>query len=87
LLGVIVMKAAACGLGGDISRHLRDLALLSALVPDPFSMTEELTSKDRQRLHESRALRDPAHPAWTLVPAGIRGDGQATYEVLTAPSA
>lgn len=30
LLGAIVIKGAVCGLGGDISRHLRDLALLSA---------------------------------------------------------
>lgn len=86
LLGAIVLKAAACGLGGDISRHLRDLALLSALVPDPFAMCEELTAKDRQRLGKARALHDPAHPAWALVPPSIRSDGQATYEMLTAAS-
>jgi len=38
LLAAIVAKARACGLPGDPSRHLRDLALLCACVDDPFSL-------------------------------------------------
>lgn len=86
LLGAIICKAAACGLPHDPSRHLRDLALLCALIEDPFTTREDLTDKDRERLGLAAALRDDAHPAWLLVPAEIRGQGQAAYAILTERS-
>lgn len=43
LLGAVICKAAACKLPGNPARHLRDLALLCALIEDPFTMSEELT--------------------------------------------
>jgi len=82
LLGALVTKAAACGLPDDPARHLRDLALLCALVDDPFAMRDQLTAKDRQRLGLAVALSDRAHPAWLLVPDTIRQDGQIAYAVL-----
>lgn len=84
LLGAVVMKAAACGLGGDISRHLRDLALLLSIVGDPFAMTEEMTAKDRRRLQRVEALQDGTHAAWALLQPTPRGVGQSTLEILTA---
>jgi hypothetical protein len=83
LLGAIIIKAAACGLPDDVARHLRDLALLTALVDDPFVMRDELTPKDRQRLKGAAVLADYGHPAWSLVPASIRRQGQIAYAVLT----
>jgi hypothetical protein len=83
LLGAIIIKAAATNLP-DPARHYRDLALLCSLVEDPFSLTEQLTSKDRQRLRQADALADDTNPAWSLIPAAIRGQGQITYQVLTA---
>lgn len=82
LLAAIVGKAAACALPGDSSRHHRDLALLCALVADPFALREELSNKDKSRLMASRRLLDPAHPAWTLLPEGPRRDARAAHGLL-----
>jgi hypothetical protein len=82
LLAALVIKGAASGLPGDQSRHLRDLALLCALVEDPFTMREGLTKKDRSRLRMAGALGSSAHPAWYLVPANVREQGQVAFTVL-----
>ncbi len=79
----MVGKAAAGALPGNNHRHLRDLALLRALVPDPFSLAEELTSKDRQRLGSARLLADPLHPGWQLVPSDFRQQGFQAFQILT----
>ena len=84
LLAALIGKGAACGLAGDSSRHLRDLALLCAVVPDPFDVREQLKGKDRQRLLRGGALFDRGHAAWQLVPNDIREQGQEAYAVLTA---
>lgn len=83
LLGALIGKGAACGLPGDPSRHLRDLALLCALADDPFELADQLTKKERAKLRLGSALQDGRHPAWLLVPSSIRAHGQITYGVLT----
>jgi hypothetical protein len=83
LLAAIVLKAAASGVDHDPARHLRDLALLCALVEDPFEMREQLTRKDLRRLRQVATLHDPAHPAWALVPNDIRSEGRAALAILT----
>jgi hypothetical protein len=82
LLASIVIKAAAVNLPGDPARHLRDLALLCALLDDPFTAAEQLTSKDRRRMRIAQRLEDNGHPAWSLVPEAIRTNGQIAYAVL-----
>jgi hypothetical protein len=82
LLGAVICKAAACKLPGNPERHLRDLALLCALIEDPFAMREELTKKDRRRIEQVRELSSEAHGAWQLVPAEIRERGQIAYDIL-----
>lgn len=86
LLAAVIGKAAACGLPGDPARHLRDLALLCALIEDPFALEDEMTTKDRQRLRCASALDDPEHPAWLLVSVAVRRNGQISYAVLTDKS-
>lgn len=81
LLAAIVGKAAATALPGP-DRHYRDLALLCAVVGDPFELAEQMTRKDRQRLRLASRLLDDAHPAWLLLPAAIRSDGRIAYGVL-----
>jgi hypothetical protein len=81
LLAAIIGKAAATELPGP-ERHYRDLALLCSLVADPFGLANELSKKDRQRLRKASALLDEAHPAWMLVPADIRAQGQITLSLL-----
>lgn len=84
LLGAVVLKAAAVGLGGDVSRHLRDLALLCSLVPDPFELVEGTTRKDRARLRRVVALRDDTHPAWAALGPRAARDGRAALQILGA---
>lgn len=81
LLAAIIGKAAAVELPGP-ARHYRDLALLCALVVDPFEFTEAMTRKDLARLRKARALLDSAHPAWALVPMTVRSRGQIAFTVL-----
>lgn len=83
LLAAIAGKAAATALPGS-ERHCRDLALLCALIGDPFDTVDRMTRKDRQRLRLASKLLDESHPAWTLLPAGLRSAGQIAYGVLHA---
>lgn len=83
LLAAIAGKAAATALPGS-ERHYRDLALLCALIGDPFDTVDRMTRKDRQRLRLASKLLDESHPAWTLLPAGLRSAGQIAYGVLHA---
>ncbi len=46
-------------------------------------MRAHLTRKDLRWLRLVAALQDPAHPAWALVPEDIRGNGRATFAILT----
>jgi hypothetical protein len=82
LLGAIVGKAAACGIPGDPSRHHRDLALLVALIEDPFNLGNALTSTDRRCLKLASALDDRNHTGWLQVPAEIRDQGRTAWEIL-----
>jgi hypothetical protein len=83
LVSAIVIKAAAVSLPGDAARHLRDVALLCALVDDPFDAAEQLAAKDRKRLRIAKALDEDNDPAWRLVPETIRRNGQIAYQVLS----
>jgi hypothetical protein len=55
---------------------------LCALIADPFDMADKLTKKDRQRLRKAKSLSDNGAPAWLLVPAAIRAQGQIAFGVL-----
>jgi hypothetical protein len=81
LLGAIVIKAAGVALS-DPARHYRDLALLCALVADPFDLADDLTPKDRQRLRRAASLGNDSHPAWALLPVDLRSRGQIAFSVL-----
>jgi len=83
LLGALAIKGAACGLGGDVSRHHRDLALLCSLVDDPFELAEQMSAKDRQRLRSAATIVDePDDVAWQLLPSDARADARATLREL-----
>lgn len=84
LLGAVVAKGRACTLPGDTSRHERDLALLCSLVVDPFAMRELMNRTDLKRVRGAKALHDPNDVSWRLVPADIREQGLAAFEILTA---
>jgi hypothetical protein len=85
LLAAVVSKAAACGLPEDVFRHLRDLALLCALIDDPFAAGGQLSAGDRRRLKYAEALNDADDEAWRLVPPDRREQGRAAWEILNDP--
>lgn len=82
LVSAVIIKSAAVSLPGDSAKHLRDVALLCALLSDPFAAAEQLDPKDRQRIRLASALEDRTHAAWLLVPEAIRTNGQIAYGVL-----
>lgn len=84
LLGALIAKSAACGLPGDVTRHLQDVAVLCALIEDPFELKGELTRKDRQRLQLTSVLGHGEHQAWLLLPADLRSRGQFAHQILLA---
>lgn len=85
LLGALVLKAAAHGADSrDRERHLRDAALLAALITDHRSELARLQGSDRKRLRRLReALADPLQDAWLLLPEELRQRGQDTLRILS----
>lgn len=46
-------------------------------------MSQELTKKDRSRLQKAGVLGSSTYPAWLLVPADVREQGQTTFKILS----
>ena len=84
-LGALVLKAAAYGADSrDRERHLRDGALLAALITDHRAELTRLQGSDRKRLRRLRdALADPMQDAWLLLPEELRQRGQDTLRILS----
>jgi hypothetical protein len=47
-------------------------------------MGQELTKKDRSRLRKAAVLGYSTRPAWMLVPADVREQGQTTFKILVS---
>ena len=86
LLGALILKAAAHGADSrDSERHLRDAALLAALITDHRREIGRLRGSDPKRLRRLReALADPQQDAWLLLPETLRQRGQDTLRILSA---
>lgn len=86
LLGALILKAAAAASDNrETERHLRDAALLSALITDHAEQRARLRGSDRQRLRSLAAkLSDEAHPAWLALPDNLALRGKDTLRILTA---
>ena len=84
-LGALVLKAAVYGADSrDRERHLRDGALLAALITDHRTELARLQGSDRKRLRRLRdALADPLQDAWLLLPDDLRQRGQDTLRILS----
>lgn len=84
-LGALVLKAAAYASDSrDRERHLRDGALLAALITDHRTEFARLQGSDRKRLRRLRdALADPLQDAWLLLPDDLRQRGQDTLRILS----
>ena len=65
LLGAIVGKATASVVDTkDTERHRLDLAFLCSLVADPFTLSAEVSKKDRARLRAASAAFGESNPSW-----------------------
>ncbi|WNV74123.1 hypothetical protein [Geodermatophilus sp. DSM 44513] len=80
--GALVLKAAAHRADTrDRDRHLADAVVLLACV-DPFAERTRSGSDRSRLLHLQRHLGEPAAPAWLLLPAEARRNGQAALDLL-----
>lgn len=81
----MILKAAAYQTDSrDKERHLRDAALLLAVIEDPYAERAGLTGSDRLRLQNLvRTLPDGARE-WLAVPEGWRANGQTALRILAA---
>lgn len=84
-LGALVLKGAAYSVDRrDRDRHLMDAAVLAACIRCHAAEIERLGGSDRRRLRAlSKALADPAHPAWLALDPGHRIAGLDTLRILT----
>jgi hypothetical protein len=87
LLGALVAKAAAATeirVRQNPERDWQDAALLLTLIPDPLTVAEELTAKDRRRLARLRPLLEREHIGWATLTAEDHRLGAATLSFLVA---
>ena len=83
VLGAIIAKAAASDLPGDPDRHLRDLAFLLSLAPDPVRSRSELSPAERRSLRRC-ALIARRHRIWNTLPGAEANAGHAALSLLAA---
>ena len=83
LLGAIICKACAVEVDDARDAQRSDLALLLSLVEHPLAMSDEMVTKDRQRLRRRREMDDPTHQSWLLLNQDAADRGLATYRLLT----
>lgn len=85
LAGAVVAKAAAARADRKRGpeRHLGDLAFLLSLVPDPFTLREELGEKNCGRIGALAGLANDDHSAWRALDPAVRSDAKAAFTVIT----
>lgn len=85
LAGAVLIKAMAAQSDKrrGPERHLRDLAFLLSLVPDPFVVAEELGAANRNRVRRVGVLADQANEAWAWLQPAARSDAMVAYTVIT----
>jgi hypothetical protein len=85
LAGAVLIKAMAARSDKrrGPQRHLRDLAFLLSLVPDPFVLADNLGAANRRRVRDVTPLADAGNEAWGQLAPAARSDGMAAYTVVT----
>jgi hypothetical protein len=85
LAGAVLIKAMAARSDKrrGPERHLRDLAFLLSLVPDPFVLADELGAANRKRVRDVTPLADAVNEAWAVLAPPARSDAMAAYTVVT----
>jgi hypothetical protein len=81
LLAAILGKEAAVHLPGNQGRHLRDLAFLLSVLPDPMGGRNALKATERRKLRRC-ALTDRGHPAWAALSTPYANAGYAALRLL-----
>lgn len=89
LLAALVLKGAAFLVDSrDRGRHLRDGAVLAALIVDHRLVRAQLKGSDRKRIAALAGpddLGDPYHPAWLLLGEPLATRGRDTLRLLLLP--
>jgi hypothetical protein len=83
LAGALLIKAnAASTATASRAKHQRDLARLLVLVEHPYELRAGLTPTELRQLRRQRALTEPAHDAWSALPADAATGAQALLIII-----
>jgi hypothetical protein len=85
-LGALIMKSAAAQASpATNARHLRDAAVLAAMIDDPLAARSTLRGSDGKRLrYIATELANSTHVAWRGLPDVLREQGLDALRVLAA---
>jgi hypothetical protein len=83
--GAMILKAAAYRADSrDNQRHLLDVALLLAVIDDPYAEREQFAGSDRSRIQALvQALPDDARE-WRALPEQWRTNGHVALRTLSS---
>jgi hypothetical protein len=82
LLGAVVGKAMAVAVDDAPNAQRLDFVFLLSLIDDPFALTDQLTTKDRQRIGARKELIEGEHPVWNELEPDSRDRARAALRIL-----
>lgn len=82
LLGAVVGKAMAVAVDDAPNAQRLDFVFLLSLIDDPFTLADQLTTKDRRRLRGRKELIEGEHRVWGELEADTQDRARAALRVL-----
>lgn len=83
LLGAVVGKAMAVAVDDVPDAQRLDFVFLLSLIVDPFTLADQLTTKDRRRIRARRELITGEHRVWNELGNDARDRAQAALRILS----
>jgi len=83
LLGAVVGKALAVAVDDVPDAQRLDFVFLLSLIVDPFTLADQLTTKDRRRIRARKELITGEHRVWNELGNDARDRAQAALRILS----
>ena len=83
LLGAVVGKAMAVAVDDVPDAQRLDFVFLLSLIVDPFTLADQLTTKDRRRIRARKELVTGEHRVWNELDDDARDRSQAALRILS----
>ena len=83
LLGAVVGKAMAVAVDDVPDAQRLDFVFLLSLIVDPFTLADQLTTKDRRRIRARKELIKDEHRVWNELGNDARDRAQAALRILS----